>query len=68
MGDLEIVMRYTGWSRSIAAAAIEQWRQVDPSWSAQYISRSLEPELYSDLYAMPVGVLRWKMENMEVKG
>ena len=65
MSDLEILMRYTGWSRKIAAAAIEQWRQVDPSWNAQYISRFLEPELYSDLHAMPVSVLRWKIENRE---
>ena len=68
MSDLEILMRYTGWSHSIAIAAIEQWRQFDPSWSAQYISRFLEPEprLYRDLYAMPVSMLAWKLENREV--
>jgi len=39
--DLALVMRYTGWSREIAEAAIRQWKEQDPDWSAEYIAEYL---------------------------
>jgi hypothetical protein len=27
-----IVMAYTGWARETAAAAVAQWRWLDPGW------------------------------------
>ncbi len=40
--DLEIVMRYTGWSKVMAQCAINQWKRYDPEWNAQYIKAYLK--------------------------
>jgi len=37
INEIEIVRQYTGWARSMAEAAIEQWKSNDPGWNAGYI-------------------------------
>jgi len=44
MTELEIVMRYTGWAKQVAQAAISQWKKHDPTWSANYILEYMRSE------------------------
>ena len=39
--ELEIVRQYTGWSDEIARAALSQWKQLIPGWTAWYILQYL---------------------------
>lgn len=53
--ELEIVRHYTGWSNEIARAAISQWEQLVPGWTAWYILQYVE---YPD-----AGILRAERER-----
>lgn len=37
--DTERVIRYTGWTREMAIAAITQWKRHDPSWTSDYLKQ-----------------------------